>query len=308
MHTTTRNHIAYVFTEKCINPLNALVAETCPYIDRLIRDRAAAKTDVESYTRRLRNSESKLEHLKSKNANAESIEKALADVNKLRGKLQRSQDAYERFSTEAKTHMKKLVHERFDHVHREFGALIACQVAFFTQYSKSLEESVKALGKPYQESLQAIEDQIKSGTLPETEDEICPPLANKFWSRQPRLSFSMAPYVRSQSVVSRNSTGDFNPPTASATSSSSASSVLSNANPYKEQLVTATAPTSPYPTDGSHCEATFTFQPQEANELPFSKGDIIKITAQEDEGWWQGINLSSGKQGVFPSNYVKVLK
>ena len=34
-------------------------------------------------------------------------------------------------------------------------------------------------------------------------------------------------------------------------------------------------------------------------------GDVITDISKDDSGWWQG--RCNGKQGVFPSNYVKEL-
>eukprot|EP00058_Branchiostoma_floridae_P004305 XP_002589793.1 hypothetical protein BRAFLDRAFT_125895 [Branchiostoma floridae] len=42
------------------------------------------------------------------------------------------------------------------------------------------------------------------------------------------------------------------------------------------------------------------------DELRLEVGDVIEILKQEEEGWWEG--SLNGKSGVFPSNFVEVIK
>jgi len=35
-------------------------------------------------------------------------------------------------------------------------------------------------------------------------------------------------------------------------------------------------------------------------------GDCVKVTERDESGWWFGINLTAGSQGLFPKNYVRV--
>ena len=51
---------------------------------------------------------------------------------------------------------------------------------------------------------------------------------------------------------------------------------------------------------------TFDYDAEEKDELNLREGDIIQILSQEDGGWWEG--LCNGKQGVFPSNFVKLIE
>uniref|UniRef100_A0A8D2ZG56 Osteoclast-stimulating factor 1 n=1 Tax=Scophthalmus maximus TaxID=52904 RepID=A0A8D2ZG56_SCOMX len=53
------------------------------------------------------------------------------------------------------------------------------------------------------------------------------------------------------------------------------------------------------------CKALFDYQPQNEDELELKSGDIIDVTEEVEEGWWNG-NLN-GKSGLFPSNFVKEL-
>ncbi|KAL3318645.1 Growth factor receptor-bound protein 2 [Cichlidogyrus casuarinus] len=66
---------------------------------------------------------------------------------------------------------------------------------------------------------------------------------------------------------------------------------------------------------GHICVALFDFRPDFTEEMGFLRGDMIEILAEEDENWWLGrmINHKTGlpleplTQGLFPSNYVKML-
>ncbi|XP_059212144.1 CD2-associated protein [Centropristis striata] len=51
------------------------------------------------------------------------------------------------------------------------------------------------------------------------------------------------------------------------------------------------------------CKALFDYQPQNEDELELKIGDIIDITEEVEEGWWNG--TFNGKSGLFPSNFVK---
>ncbi|KAM7367590.1 hypothetical protein PAMP_013876 [Pampus punctatissimus] len=54
------------------------------------------------------------------------------------------------------------------------------------------------------------------------------------------------------------------------------------------------------------CKVLFDYQPQNEDELELKVGDIIDIIEEVEEGWWNGV--FNGKQGLFPSNFVKELE
>ena len=45
---------------------------------------------------------------------------------------------------------------------------------------------------------------------------------------------------------------------------------------------------------------------QDPNDLAFEAGDIIEVITETNVDWWTGRNRS-GKEGLFPSNYVEKL-
>lgn len=51
----------------------------------------------------------------------------------------------------------------------------------------------------------------------------------------------------------------------------------------------------------------YDYEAEEDNEIPLREGEKITEIEEAGEGWWQGCN-SSGKFGMFPANYVKLVE
>jgi signal transducing adaptor molecule len=56
----------------------------------------------------------------------------------------------------------------------------------------------------------------------------------------------------------------------------------------------------------SRVKALYDFSPSEPGELPFRRGDIISVLDSVYKDWWRG--SLRGQTGIFPVNYVEILK
>ncbi|KAI0796115.1 hypothetical protein C8Q75DRAFT_710948 [Abortiporus biennis] len=99
---------------------------------------------------------------------------------------------------------------------------------------------------------------------------------------------------------------------------SASPAVSSEPAPAQKTIPTAATPTytstaSPTPSAKSYdhgpvvtrVRALHTFEPTEAGELAFEKGDIIKVVDRGYKDWWRG--QLKGRTGIFPVNYVEPL-
>nr|KAF6402438.1 SH3 domain containing GRB2 like 1, endophilin A2 [Rousettus aegyptiacus] len=59
------------------------------------------------------------------------------------------------------------------------------------------------------------------------------------------------------------------------------------------------------PLDQPSCKALYDFEPENDGELGFHEGDVITLTNQIDENWYEG--MLHGQSGFFPLSYVEVL-
>ncbi|PAV16594.1 SH3-domain-containing [Pyrrhoderma noxium] len=65
---------------------------------------------------------------------------------------------------------------------------------------------------------------------------------------------------------------------------------------------------APVESSGVQAEAIWAYNEngQDPDDLSFRAGDVIEIVEETNEDWWTG--RFNGKQGLFPSNYVKVVE
>ena len=60
--------------------------------------------------------------------------------------------------------------------------------------------------------------------------------------------------------------------------------------------------------DLEQCEVLFPYSKVNDDELELERGQIVTVLSKslEDPGWWKG--SVDGKVGVFPDNFVKIIK
>jgi len=49
----------------------------------------------------------------------------------------------------------------------------------------------------------------------------------------------------------------------------------------------------------------YPYAASQEDELSFQGNEVIKILSKEDKEWWRGESESTGKVGLFPSNYTQ---
>ena len=91
--------------------------------------------------------------------------------------------------------------------------------------------------------------------------------------------------------------------------------VPASAVPPQLHVLTSTAPAQQAPSKDlvspgnsapsvlvTRVRALHSFEPTEAGELAFERGDIIRVVDRGYKDWWRG--QSRGRTGIFPVNYV----
>lgn len=74
---------------------------------------------------------------------------------------------------------------------------------------------------------------------------------------------------------------------------------------FRSEKPRTTSAGSPSLLDQPCCKALYDFEPENEGELGFKEGDIITLTNQIDDNWYEG--MLHGQSGFFPVNYVDVL-
>jgi E3 ubiquitin-protein ligase SH3RF len=54
--------------------------------------------------------------------------------------------------------------------------------------------------------------------------------------------------------------------------------------------------------------ALYNYRPIKEDEIQLFKGDYYTVTEKCQDGWFKGAYLKTGKIGVFPGNYVQLVR
>lgn len=121
-------------------------------------------------------------------------------------------------------------------------------------------------------------------------------------SESPRYPGGLSPSVGISPAASRQRT-----PISGVSRSTSSNSVIGKmAPPIPPQSLPYREP-EPEPAT-KQVRVLFDFEAEGPGELTIQKGDIITVTNEIDEGWWEGEILDgSGRAGMFPANYTEVI-
>jgi len=59
----------------------------------------------------------------------------------------------------------------------------------------------------------------------------------------------------------------------------------------------------------AYLQAIYDFipNPENESEMALRRGDVIQLIAQSADGWWEGIHMTTRKQGLFPGSYVQYI-
>ena len=52
----------------------------------------------------------------------------------------------------------------------------------------------------------------------------------------------------------------------------------------------------------------YNYKPQKDDEVELRKGDYYTVTEKCQDGWFKGQCLKSGNVGVYPGNYVQMIR
>lgn len=129
----------------------------------------------------------------------------------------------------------------------------------------------------------------------ERNKRILPKTPKSLYSAPSQHSTSNNQPVDKQSVVNSNSKRS-----STSSSTSSASSNVSSVSSEPEEIEDHLFKTKPKQT---HI-ALYKFVPRHGDEISLDPGDAVHVDTKGEDLWFEGVNLRTGKTGIFPSRYV----
>ncbi|KAJ3172356.1 hypothetical protein HK101_011148, partial [Irineochytrium annulatum] len=125
--------------------------------------------------------------------------------------------------------------------------------------------------------------------------------------RAPRTTYTHddddddAPQAHNSSISRSSSHNTFDSSRKFSYNNANSTGKLSPAAPSRRS-------TASTPNPSRQLRVLYDFDAEGPGELTIRKGDIINLTVEIDEGWWEGELADGSGSGMFPSNYVEVIE
>ena len=287
-----RRSAAQVCSDQALGPLRDVCGSRVPEIERLMHERDGHITDYDSYRRRVNDL--------SKNARADP-----ALLQRTQQKLENASQNYTRSNDALKQQIGRMVQQRADLVDGPLIALVATQAELLKEAHAKLAAVAATLpSDEVRHATRAMQDFVRQGGPPAAEPPVAP-LTNG----QGIESGKKNPMYGHRSVAD-GAVGGGRGSTAGGGLFNRRTGAMTSAPPSVGSVGVGGAAQAPSSKPlrsavGTRARAEFDYVAQEHGELGFKVGDMITDISKDDSGWWQG--RCNGKQGVFPSNYVKEL-
>lgn len=179
--------------------------------------------------------------------------------------LRVAMEKFEESRDAAETSMQNLLDTDVEQV-SQLSALVESQLQFHKQSMQVLEELAEAM----RERVNKAQSQPRQKRMP---------------ASRPSIDYSDP----------EDSNGGWNPSAAAPPSYSSTAPSFNRASSRQKRNST----------DQPCCRALYDFEPENEGELGFNEGDVITLTNQIDDNWYEG--SFHGQTGLFPCNYVEVM-
>lgn len=299
-----------VCSEFALDPLRAAVTKMGPEVEAICKQRNLDVKDFDSYTRRLKGLMVKKEQFDAQGkGNSPAALENDAEIEKFQLKAATGEEQYNASNAKAK---KEIVSAKkaHDEIMDLFLATTAvCQHQMFMQAAAQLEDIIAQLPpNRVEQAKKNINQYISEGGIKPAQEE-----KSKL---QKGIDIATGKAVPSdfkksdEQVAKERAEAEADRLHAMSLVGKNNAAAAASSNPFGDDgadalppAVPASAPPAPAAGIGEIVTALFDHEVDEDDELPFSVGDKIEVTEKADGGWWKG--KCNGKEGLFPTNYVK---
>lgn len=129
----------------------------------------------------------------------------------------------------------------------------------------------------------------------------------------PEMAAAVPVYVPSPALAGLNVAGSSTPAAAAAAAAAGGAGAAAASGSAAAAVTAAPSSSRPLPVPGAAPGATAAekvvalhqYKPTAADELALEPGQAVLVLEKHADGWWKGRNEATGKEGVFPSNFVQ---